>query len=133
MDIRASGTWVTNLDTSENETTSESIVIKPGERIVAKTGIALEIPPGHWGNIRDRSGLARKSGIHTMAGVVDEHYRGELAIVLINLGTKPYEAKKGERIAQLIITPYIRADISISKELSETKRGNGGFGHSGRF
>lgn len=133
MDIRVSGTWVTNLDEGEKEVTSESIIIKPGERIVAKTGFAIEIPPGYWGNIRDRGGLARKNGIHTMSGVLDENYRGELQLVLINLGTKPYEAKKGERLAQLIVSPYVRSTVEIATELSDTKRGSGAFGHSGKF
>jgi dUTP pyrophosphatase len=133
LDIRASGNWIVNLDDGEKEVSQESILISPGERIVAKTGIALEMPPGTWGNIRDRSGLARKSGIHTMSGVLDENYRGELQLVLINLGKRPYEAKKGERLAQLIVSPYTRADIVIVDALTDTKRGSGGFGHSGKF
>lgn len=132
LDLRASGQWVIDLDGEKKETDAESLIIKPGERIGAKTGLAIEIPPGYWGSVRDRSGHALKNGIHTMAGVFDETYRGDWMVVLVNLGKKDYNIKKGERIAQVIIAPYSRCDIQEVSELSDSVRGETGFGHSGK-
>jgi dUTP pyrophosphatase len=132
IDLRASGTWIVNLDDKEREVIADELAVKPGERIIAKTGLALEVPPGHWGNVRDRSGHARKLGLHTLSGVLDENYRGEVQLVLVNLSKKPCTIMKNERIAQLIITPYTKAAIEVVDELSETDRGAGGFGSSGK-
>ncbi|MFH1917187.1 MAG: dUTP diphosphatase [Nanoarchaeota archaeon] len=132
LDLRASGTWIINLDTVHEEVTTDTLTLHPGERVIAKTGIALELPKGTWGNIRDRSGLGRQ-GIHVLGGVVDENYRGEIQVVLVNLGKKPYDLTKNERIAQLIIAPYIALTIKKVKELTETKRATGGFGHTGKY
>jgi len=105
--------------------------LKPGEKILAQTGIALAIPLGYWGNIRDRSGLAAKHSIHTLAGVVDSNYRGEIQIVLINLGNEEYNIKKGDRICQMIIEKHEIAELEEVEELDETNRGKDGFASSG--
>jgi len=109
----------------------EEYILSPGEKEIVKTGLQMEIPEGYFGSIRDRSGMAAKHAIHTLAGVVDSHYRGEVGVVLINLGKEKYEVKKGDRIAQMIIQPVETAKIEEVNELSETKRGEGGFGSTG--
>jgi dUTP pyrophosphatase len=110
----------------------EEFTLQPDEQHIFKTGIAIAIPEGYVGLVWDRSGMAAKNGVKTMAGVIDHTYRGELGIVLINLAQKPYEVKKGDRIAQLLIQPIITADIREVEEIDETQRGLGGFGSSGR-
>ena len=132
IDLKASGTWVVNMDSEKQELVQEEYEIKPNERILVKTGIKVQIPPMFWGNIRDRSGLAFKHGIHTLAGVIDETYRGEIGIVLVNLGTSSYTMKKNERIAQMVITPYIPMKLEYVESLEETKRQENGFGSSGK-
>jgi dUTP pyrophosphatase len=133
IDLRASGVWIVDLDDKEREIIHTELTIAPGERIIAKTGIALEVPPGYWGSVRDRGGLPRKHGLHTLAGVLDENYRGELQLVIVNLGQKPATIMKNERIAQLVISPYTKTTISVVDELSETNRGSSSFGSSGRI
>lgn len=110
----------------------EDYTLVPGEQHVFKLGIALAIPEGTVGLVWDRSGMAAKHGIKTMAGVLDHTYRGELGVVLMNIAKHPYEVKKGDRIAQLLIQPIYTAMITEVDELSETIRGEGGFGSSGR-
>lgn len=132
LDLRASGVWVVDIDSSKKEIEQEKYEIKPNERILVKTGVKMEIPAGFWGNIRDRSGLALKYGIHTMGGVVDESYRGEIGVIIINLSKNPYMIEKNERIAQMVITPYVQAQISNEKELQESDRGENGFGSTGK-
>lgn len=105
--------------------------VKPGERVVASTGVAIAIPDGYWGNVRDRGGLAAKHGIHTMAGVVDANYRGEVQIVIINLGSETYDIKKGDRICQMIIERHEQVELDEVEELDETNRGEGRFASSG--
>ncbi len=132
IDLRASGDYVVNLDSEKKEVTAEEYEIEPGERILIKTGVEVAIPEGCWGNIRDRSGLAFKHGLHTLAGVIDETYRGEIGVVMVNLGEEPYTIKKNERIAQMIIQPYKRVDVEEVDEHDSTVRGESGFGDSGR-
>jgi dUTP pyrophosphatase len=110
----------------------EAFTLAPGERRLVPTGLALEIPPGHYGRVAPRSGLAVRHGIHTLAGVVDSSYRGELQALLINLGAEPVSFEPGARIAQLIIERIAVCDFLWSEELSETERGAGSFGSTGR-
>ena len=100
--------------------------VGPGEQVLIKTGLQMEIPKGYWGNIRDRSGLAAKKSIHILAGVVDSSYRGEVGIVLVNHGKKKFEIKKGDRIAQMIIQPFEFCEIEEIQTISKTQRGKGG-------
>jgi len=107
----------------------EDFEIEPNEIKIVRTGIAIEIPKGYFGMIKDRSGLASK-GLHVLAGIIDENYRGEIKIVLINLGKEKLKFEKYSRIAQLLIIPYLKVEIEES-ELSQTERGENGFGSSG--
>jgi len=107
-------------------------VLNPGEWHAFSTGIAMEIPEGFVGLIWDKSGLASKFGLHVLAGVVDSSYRGEVKVVVYNLSQKPYQFKKGEQVAQMIIQPCLNADIKMVNKLSNTGRGQGGFGSTGR-
>ncbi len=109
----------------------EDVVLKPGEWKAVPTGIAVEIPEGHFGLIKDRSGLALKYALHCLAGVVDENYRGEIKVVMINLGGEEFKVEKGTRIAQLLIVPYLSVEVEEVEELSDTERGERGFGSSG--
>lgn len=131
IDLRASGVWVIDLDGEKEEIVADEYIIKPGERILIKTGIIMAIPNGYWGNIRDRSGLAYKHGLHTLAGVIDETYRGEIGVPIINLGKHDYKITKNDRIAQIIMTPYITGGIEYVEELDETIRGGNNFGSTG--
>lgn len=108
------------------------MTVAAGERVMVPTGIALAIPVGTVGLVWDRSGMAAKHGMKTMAGVLDHTYRGELKIVLLNTTGVPYEIHKGDRIAQLLIQPIVTSDVIEVAELEETMRGEGGFGSSGR-
>jgi dUTP pyrophosphatase len=111
---------------------AEDVVLKPGERHAFSTQVAVEIPHGCAGLFWDKSGLARNSGIKSMGGVIDSGYRGEIVITLVNLGQEAYHFKKGDRIAQMLIQPVEHAKIEESPELSETGRGTGGFGSTGK-
>ncbi|WP_024789302.1 dUTP diphosphatase [Lebetimonas sp. JH292] len=112
----------------------EDIIIKPGERRLIKTALAFEIERGYEIQIRPRSGLAFKHGITVLntPGTIDSDYRGEIKVLLINLGNEDFEIKKGERIAQAVVAPVIQARFIEVGELSETKRGSGGFGSTGK-
>ncbi|MEK7583801.1 MAG: dUTP diphosphatase [Patescibacteria group bacterium] len=112
--------------------TIESKVLAPGERYSFDIGIALEFPADHVALIMDRSGLAHKRGITTLAGVGDSGYRGSYHVVLINLSDEPYAVNKGDKIAQLLITPVEHANIEEVAELTDSSRGTGGFGSTGR-
>ena len=111
----------------------KSVSIKPGERALLPTGIALSIPPGFEGQVRPRSGLALKSGIGLVnsPGTVDADYRGEIGIILINHGQRDYVVHQGDRLAQLVIAPVCRARLEIVEDMEETTRNCGGFGHTG--
>jgi dUTP pyrophosphatase len=112
----------------------EDIVIKVGERKLIGTGLAFEIEKGFEVQIRPRSGLAFKHGITVLnsPGTIDSDYRGEIKVLLVNLGEEDFEIKKGERIAQAVIAPVVQAEFEEVKELSDTKRGSGGFGSTGK-
>lgn len=110
------------------------ITLAPGERRLIDIGLAVAIPPGYEGSVRARSGLAIKHGIGLVnaPGTVDSDYRGELRVIVINHGHEPFAIKSGERIAQLVIAPVARAEVVEVAELTETARGAGGFGSTGR-
>lgn len=105
----------------------EAYTLLPGERKLFKTGLAFEIPEGMYGRIAPRSGLAFKSGIDVLAGVIDEDYRGEVGVILINLGQQPKTIAEGDKIAQIIFEFYNNVEI-VEAGLSESERGVGGFG-----
>lgn len=113
---------------------SEPVTIQPGESVFVPTGLAMELPNGYAGLIYARSGLACKRGLApaNKVGVVDSDYRGEFMIVLHNHGKTAQTIEHGERIAQLVITPYIVAAFNQVDELEDTVRGEGGFGSTGR-
>lgn len=110
---------------------AEEGVLAAGEKKVFKTGLAFAIPKGYAGLIWDRSGLAAKNSIHTMAGVIDAGYRGEVGVVMINLGKEEFKIEKGMRIAQMLFHPILNVKINEAEELDETARGEGGFGSTG--
>lgn len=109
------------------------ITIEPGETFMVKTGISLEIPEGYAGLIYARSGLASKRGLApaNKVGVIDSDYRGEIIVALHNHSMNPQKIEPNERIAQLVITPYVQAIFNETTELSDTDRGVGGFGSTG--
>ncbi len=109
------------------------VVLDPGERRLIPTGIALSIPPGFEGQVRPRSGLAMREGISLVntPGTIDADYRGEVGVLLINFGQRPFRVKRGDRIAQLVIAPVCRAELELTEELEATSRNEGGFGHTG--
>lgn len=109
------------------------IVIDPGEIVLLPTGFAISLPKGYELQVRPRSGLAVKHGVTIVnsPGTIDEDYRGEVKIALINLGRDVFTVKRGDRIAQLVLTPVARARLDIVSELDTTDRGAGGFGHTG--
>ena len=109
----------------------EDLKIKPGERIVCQTGIAMRIPEGYVGLIWDKSGVASKSGIKTMGGVVDSGYRGEVGVILQNLSKKDYNIKSGDQVAQMLIQKVESPKIEEVGELDNTERGEDGFGSTG--
>ena len=132
IDLRAAGAWTIELDKEQKEIEQQSYALSPGERILVKTGVSMAIPKGHWGSIRDRSGLALNNGIHCLGGVIDENYRGEIGVVIANLGSKQIVLQKNDRIAQIIISPYTKTNITEVQEHSTTTRNSDGFGSSGR-
>lgn len=111
----------------------ELVVIEPGEIKFIPTGMAVSIPPGYEGQIRPRSGLALKHGVGLInsPGTIDSDYRGEIAVIMINWGDKTFTIRRGDRIAQMVISKTHRADLVEVDNLDSTKRGDGGFGHSG--
>ena len=111
-----------------------ALTIAPGERHLVPTGIALAIPPGFEGQLRPRSGLARRHGLTLLnaPGTIDADYRGELQVLLINHGDATVVVERGDRIAQLVIAPVARASLVAVDDLDPTDRGAGGFGHTGR-
>ena len=112
---------------------AEDVILAPGERWPVATGLAVAIPHGYEIQVRPRSGLALKHGISVpnSPGTIDSDYRGELKIILINHGTTPFEIRRGDRIAQLVLAPVVRASWLKVDELDETARGEGGFGSTG--
>jgi dUTP pyrophosphatase len=110
---------------------AEDKIIEPGERYACSTGIAMQIPRGYAGLVWDKSGIAAKFGLKTMAGVIDSGYRGELKIVLINLGKEEYKISKGDKIAQMLIQEINNPEIVEVSDLDDSQRGEGGFGSTG--
>ena len=110
------------------------VIIQPGQRALVPTGIAIALPAGSEAQVRPRSGLALKHGITCLntPGTIDSDYRGEVKVILINLGSEPFEVRRGERIAQLVPAPVMRAHFSEVDALSDSARGSGGFGSTGR-
>ncbi|WP_020174436.1 dUTP diphosphatase [Methyloferula stellata] len=109
---------------------SEALTLMPGARDKIPTGIALELPEGYEAQIRPRSGLAAKDGVTVLnaPGTIDSDYRGEILVLLVNHGDRPFEIIRGARIAQLVVAPVVRAAFVESAALNETARGEGGFG-----
>lgn len=108
--------------------------VAPGAVVAVPTGLAMAIPRGYEGQVRPRSGLARKHAV-TVAnapGTIDSDYRGECMVLLINLGREPFTIEHGDRVAQLVIAPVSQAEVEVVEELSATERGAGGFGSTGR-
>lgn len=110
------------------------LTLEPGARDLVPTGITMAIPHGYEVQVRPRSGLAVKHGITCLntPGTIDSDYRGEVKVILINLGTEPFIIQRGERIAQLIVAPVTQGLFQIVEHLDETQRGSGGFGSTGR-
>ncbi|MDO8589031.1 MAG: dUTP diphosphatase [Armatimonadota bacterium] len=109
------------------------LTINPGERKLTPTGIRIAVPPGYEAQIRPRSGLALKHGISMVntPGTIDSDYRGPVQVIVINQGSQPYTIRRGDRIAQMVICPVVRARLVECDDLPETARGDGGFGHTG--
>jgi dUTP pyrophosphatase len=112
---------------------TEPMVLKPGQRGLIPTGLAIALPLGYEAQVRPRSGLAIKHGITMLnsPGTIDSDYRGEIMLIAINHGDKEFEIKRGERVAQMVVAAVTRVLWQVSESLDETTRGAGGFGHSG--
>ena len=112
---------------------SEPITLAPLQRCLVPTGIYIALPQGFEAQVRPRSGLAIKKGITVLnsPGTIDADYRGEVCIILVNLSSEPFVIEDGERIAQMVITPFLTAEYLLTDELDETERGEGGFGSTG--
>ncbi len=120
MDIRA------NVDAP--------ITLAPGQRCLVPTGLRMALPEGYEAQVRPRSGLALRHGVTVLntPGTIDADYRGEVGVILVNLGTEPFVVNDGERIAQMVIARHERAELEAVDTLDETERGEGGFGHTGK-
>lgn len=113
---------------------AEPLLLQPGERALIPTGLRMALPPGWEAQVRPRSGLALKQGITVLnsPGTIDADYRGQVGVILINHGADPFSVEPGERIAQLVFARFEQAVWQPVKELDQTERAEGGFGHSGR-
>jgi dUTP pyrophosphatase len=111
----------------------DEIILQPGERALVPTGLAIALPAGYEAQIRPRSGLALRDGITCLnsPGTIDADYRGEVRVVLANLGSDPVVIRRGDRIAQMIVAPVVQAVFDVVEELPATPRGDGGFGSTG--
>jgi len=111
----------------------KSLVILPDERAIIPTGLAVAIPEGYEAQIRPRSGMALKHGIilPNAPGTIDSDYRGEIQVIIANISKEPFTINRGDRIAQMVICPVVKAKLEICASLPETSRGSGGFGHTG--
>jgi len=111
-----------------------AIALAPLERCAVPTGIAVEIPPEYEGQVRPRSGRALREGLTLLntPGTIDSDYRGEIQVIMVNLGREPVSIEPGDRIAQLVIAPVARVELVEVEKLDDTSRGGGGFGHTGR-
>ena len=114
---------------------SEPITVKPGERVLVPTGLSLEVPVGYEIQARPRSGWALKQGMTLLntPGTIDADYRGEVKIILVNLGQEPVVIQDQERIAQLVVAPIFQVEMLLTEDLTSTERGAGGFGSTGRI
>ncbi len=112
----------------------EPFSLAPGERRAVPTGLAVEIPEGYEGQVRARSGLAIRHGVGLVnaPGTIDSDYRGEVKVILVNLGREPVSFGRGDRIAQLVVAPVARVDVQLVDGLGDTGRGGGGFGSTGQ-
>jgi dUTP pyrophosphatase len=110
------------------------IMLAPGKHALVPTGLSIALPSGYEAQVRPRSGLAAKHGVTVLnsPGTIDADYRGEIAVLLINHGDKPFSIRRGERIAQMVIASVVRAEFVAAASLSATDRGSGGFGSTGR-
>ena len=110
------------------------LCLEPGQRLAVPTGLRLEIPPGFEGQVRPRSGLALRHGVTVLnaPGTVDSDYRGEVRVILVNLGTQRFTVRRGDRIAQLVLAPAVRGRFQGQARIEESTRGEGGFGSTGR-
>lgn len=111
----------------------QPLKIAPGARALVPTGIAIALPPNTEAQVRPRSGLAARHGVTVLntPGTIDPDYRGEIKVILINLGEAPFVVERGARIAQMVVAPFARADLIEVNDLDETRRGTGGFGSTG--
>jgi dUTP pyrophosphatase len=127
-------TYATNGAAGLDVVAAEDVTLAPGQRHAVATGFAVAIPEGFEVQVRPRSGLALKHGITCLntPGTIDHDYRGEVKVILANLGSEPFEVRRGERIAQLVPAPVTKADFVEVEALTETVRGAGGFGSTGR-
>jgi dUTP pyrophosphatase len=112
---------------------TESLTVAPGDRALVPTGIRIALSAGLEAQVRPRSGLAARHGVTMLntPGTIDADYRGEIKVILINHGGEPFTIARGDRIAQLVIAPVLRAEWTVVEALEETERGDGGFGHTG--
>ncbi len=111
----------------------EEFTIEPGGRRLVRTGLVMMLPPGYEAQVRPRSGLALKNGVTVLnaPGTIDEGYRGEVGVILANLGQEPFRVEKGAKIAQIVVAPCTRAEIVETDEVDDTARGAAGFGSTG--
>jgi dUTP pyrophosphatase len=111
----------------------EEITLEPGRTCLIPTGIQIAVPPGYEAQVRPRSGLAAENSllIPNSPGTVDPDYRGEVKVVLLNMGDRSFTVERGMRIAQMVIAPAVRVDVRVVEDLPPTSRGEGGFGHTG--
>lgn len=109
------------------------VVLPPMGRALIPTGIAVALPPGVEAQVRPRSGLAVRHGVTCLnsPGTIDSDYRGEIRVVLVNFGSEPFSVRRGDRIAQMVFSPVLRASFQVVDDLDATRRGGGGFGHTG--
>lgn len=110
------------------------LVLAPGKHALVPTGLTIALPSGSEAQVRPRSGLAARHGVTVLnsPGTIDADYRGEISVILINHGQAPFTIRRGERIAQMVIAPVVRAELVVAAALSTTDRGSGGFGSTGR-
>lgn len=125
--------YKTELSAGVDLMAAENGTVEPMKRALVKTGIYIELPAGYEAQVRPRSGLAIKNGITVLnsPGTIDADYRGEICVILINLSDETFVYKKGDRIAQMVVAPVVKADFDVTLELTATVRGAGGFGHTG--
>lgn len=132
LDLYASGEFIIIVGKNKQEIKTDSYPLQPMQRLLVKTGIKIELPKGHWGNIRSRSGLSLNEGIITLGGVIDPDYRGEIGVILQNLSADPVDIKKYDKVAQMLIQTFEHVKVEKVTNLSETKRAQKGFGSSGK-